>query len=122
MDRGVSGESARTEREGEAMSKFSLQVEVVAPPGWLLSLVTEPGKPPRFELTPDPAYSAKGGHGHVFPRADGAVAKCGGPKICSECAKDQAVLDARLFGNGWLMVDGHGRLQHMDPTKVAILP
>jgi hypothetical protein len=30
------------------------------------------------------------GHGHVFPRPDGAKARCGGPALCSECAADQA--------------------------------
>lgn len=30
------------------------------------------------------------GHGHVFPRADGAVARCGGPGICAECKADLA--------------------------------
>jgi hypothetical protein len=30
------------------------------------------------------------GHGHVVPRADGLLACCGGPAICSECARDQA--------------------------------
>lgn len=86
------------------MSKFLLTVEVDPPLGWKLSLLTEPGRHPRFELTRDPSHAATEGHGHVFPRADGAVAKCGGPKICSECAKDQATEDARLFGNGWLRV------------------
>jgi hypothetical protein len=28
------------------------------------------------------------GHGHVFARPDGAKARCGGPGICSECARD----------------------------------
>jgi hypothetical protein len=28
------------------------------------------------------------GHGHVFPRADGVKARCGGPAICTECARD----------------------------------
>lgn len=28
------------------------------------------------------------GHGHVFPRADGIRARCGGPPICDECDKD----------------------------------
>lgn len=26
------------------------------------------------------------GHGHVIPRADGTKARCGGPRICKECA------------------------------------
>ena len=26
------------------------------------------------------------GHGHVTPREDGVVARCGGPAICSACA------------------------------------
>lgn len=30
------------------------------------------------------------GHGHVFARPDGVRARCGGPAICSECAKDLA--------------------------------
>ena len=30
------------------------------------------------------------GHGHVFPRPDGGKAKCGGPSICSECARDES--------------------------------
>lgn len=28
------------------------------------------------------------GHGHVWPRPDGLVAKCGGPVVCIECAHD----------------------------------
>ena len=28
------------------------------------------------------------GHGHVYPRADGTRARCGGPMLCSECARD----------------------------------
>lgn len=25
------------------------------------------------------------GHGHVWKRPDGLIAKCGGPKLCVEC-------------------------------------
>ncbi len=32
-----------------------------------------------------------GGHGHVVPRADGAKARCGGPALCSCCARELAV-------------------------------
>lgn len=34
------------------------------------------------------------GHGHVYPRPDGAKARCGGPALCDVCAKDQARKDA----------------------------
>lgn len=30
------------------------------------------------------------GHGHVWERPDGSKARCGGPKMCEECAKDAA--------------------------------
>lgn len=33
------------------------------------------------------------GHGHVWPNADGSVAKCMGPQGCIECIQDQAVKD-----------------------------
>lgn len=28
------------------------------------------------------------GHGHVFPRSDGVRARCGGPMLCGDCARD----------------------------------
>lgn len=28
------------------------------------------------------------GHGHVYTREDGAKARCGGPAMCRECARD----------------------------------
>lgn len=30
------------------------------------------------------------GHGHVTPNPDGSKARCGGPAICSACAKELA--------------------------------
>jgi hypothetical protein len=30
------------------------------------------------------------GHGYVWPRDDGRVARCGGPALCAECAADAA--------------------------------
>lgn len=30
------------------------------------------------------------GHGHVYPRPDGARARCGGPGLCRQCAADAA--------------------------------
>jgi hypothetical protein len=31
------------------------------------------------------------GHGHVIPNADGMKARCGGPGICPECARELAL-------------------------------
>lgn len=49
---------------------------------------------------PQPAMSDTGtntdhGHGHVWPRPDGMVARCGGPGICSECDRDAARMKRR---------------------------
>ena len=30
------------------------------------------------------------GHGHVTPRPDGAIARCGGPMMCGACARELA--------------------------------
>lgn len=30
------------------------------------------------------------GHGHVHPRPDKVVARCGGPKLCEQCARELA--------------------------------
>lgn len=40
----------------------------------------------------NPPVTAKSdcGHGHVYPRADGAIATCGGPGICPMCSIDAA--------------------------------
>lgn len=43
------------------------------------------------EHTPTPVPpSPDCGHGHVYPRADGIRARCGGPGICPMCSIDQA--------------------------------
>lgn len=34
------------------------------------------------------------GHGHVHPRPDGVRARCGGPGLCAECAREKALDDA----------------------------
>ena len=33
------------------------------------------------------------GHGHIFPRNDGFLARCGGPTICKECSMVDDVLE-----------------------------
>lgn len=35
------------------------------------------------------------GHGHVYPRTDGAKVRCGGPHICGLCSTDLAIKDGR---------------------------
>ena len=35
-------------------------------------------------------YGTNSGHGHVWARPDGAKARCGGPKMCPQCARDLA--------------------------------
>jgi hypothetical protein len=48
-----------------------------------------------------PSIGGNSGHGHVWARPDGVRARCGGPALCAECAKDAARLKARReTGNG----------------------
>jgi len=35
------------------------------------------------------------GHGHVYPRPDGVLARCGGPLSCAECALEKGWKDAQ---------------------------
>lgn len=46
-----------------------------------------------------------GGHGHVFPRPDGAKARCGGPGICPMCSAEYARLHNGTAVPGSGMVD-----------------
>ncbi len=41
-------------------------------------------------MTSQTADQKNVGHGHVYPRPDGVKARCGGPALCSECARDAA--------------------------------
>ena len=38
------------------------------------------------------------GHGYVYPRPDGVKARCGGPAICPECAKDFVQIHTMITG------------------------
>lgn len=35
-------------------------------------------------------------HGHVKPRADGKRARCGGPGVCDQCSREQALEGAKV--------------------------
>jgi len=35
-------------------------------------------------------HGANTGHGHVWKRPDGVKTRCGGPMLCSKCARDAA--------------------------------
>jgi hypothetical protein len=39
----------------------------------------------------DPIYGpgTNSGHGHIWQRPDGIVARCGGPALCMECETDR---------------------------------
>ena len=50
----------------------------------------KPGDPDRPQKDAFKKAQSNVGHGHVNPREDGVRARCGGPKMCSECAKDLA--------------------------------
>jgi len=39
---------------------------------------------------PLPAAARNVGHGHVFPRPDGRLSRCGGPALCRTCSDDAA--------------------------------
>ena len=45
------------------------------------------------------------GHGHVYPMPNGVKARCGGPKICSACAKDFAELIGTTLCEGMTASD-----------------
>jgi hypothetical protein len=47
------------------------------------------------EPTPAAGPGTNTGHGHVWPRPDGSIARCGGPKLCKKCARDLAAYGPR---------------------------
>lgn len=49
------------------------------------------------QLEPVKSILAEQGHGHVYPRADGALARCGGPAICQVCAQEAGFPDCKAW-------------------------
>jgi Family of unknown function (DUF6085) len=75
------------------------------------------------------------GHGHVIPNPDGSKARCGGPVLCSVCARELATLQSGRgddrhvegycpFGCGETLVlaaGGHVTCSHLDcPRRDAV--
>lgn len=62
------------------------------------------------------------GHGHVRPRPDGVKARCGGPGLCGECAREQAHLHYASSPT----VEGRDKvvalLWDTDPQALAAIP
>lgn len=53
-------------------------------------MTTDPIAAARALIAANSLSAGNVGHGHVFPRPDGVRARCGGPKMCKECAADLA--------------------------------
>jgi hypothetical protein len=54
----------------------------------------------------------EGMHGHVVPRPDGAKARCGGPALCAQCAREKAAQEIAGYKIG-------DRIYH--PSDVVII-
>jgi hypothetical protein len=57
-----------------------------------------------------------GSHGHVVPRPDGMKARCGGPAICGQCAREAAQEAAANEVIGYRIGD-----RIYDPADVVII-
>lgn len=68
----------------------------IEPEGYAFHYCTiKPNVPLSSNPHATPAAGPNTGHGHVRPRPDGARARCGGPAICSVCAKEAAQVAGR---------------------------
>lgn len=92
---GLGGEKPQTLQE---VAEYEREIEKIIP-GW-------------SKMSPDEKQRHLQGHGHVYPRPDGIRARCGGPGICPECARDLAQKeqdrDKSLGGQG----SQHTYMQH----------
>lgn len=66
-----------------------------------------------------------GGHGHVVPRADGCVARCGGPAICRDCALEAqrwAQQHGKAWSNAALSITAEGTVFRPGPAEGESTP
>lgn len=67
------------------------------------------------------------GHGHVWPRPDGARMRCGGPGLCRACTADAATLGGRIGGGAaapglrWEQGVGDSWLGHSGAIRPAVV-
>lgn len=54
-----------------------------------------------------------GGHGWVYPREDGAKARCGGPSICPRCAREVVIKDSSDAAKKALEIAAIGRASNV---------
>ncbi|NII73204.1 hypothetical protein FHW84_001773 [Dyella sp. SG562] len=70
---------AATRRIESMAAKTGNQAAATKPLGWFDTL----------------RVGTNSGHGHAWARPDGMKARCGGPALCSQCARDQAIAAKR---------------------------
>lgn len=73
------------ERQVDALESIAESLAVLANP---ITVDANGYDPSAF-----PVPKVTWGHGHVYPRIDGSVTRCGGPSICSQCSIDQQRLN-----------------------------
>lgn len=70
--------------------------------------------PARGEDSPKQSrVGTNSGHGHVWKRPDGVVARCGGPAMCDKCRRDKLEMDRESF------VDTYSQAKPGEVMKLA---
>lgn len=71
--------------DARSPASISGQAQMTLPDEELPALI----KALKAELARALPNGGNSGHGHVWKRPDGLVARCGGPKMCAQCARDE---------------------------------
>lgn len=59
------------------------------------------------------------GHGHVVPNPNGVKARCGGPAICSVCARELASLAGKVGGEQVLALADEALVKASEAIELA---